>query len=241
MFKRLAPNLKNLLLFSTGFLFGFGGERVGKRFLNPNIPNPPPTQEKEEEEEEEEEAEEEKPIISFPIVISDHLKRSSYSLQYNRLTRNPFWVREELQEDGKESLDHQQPSRAKSKFKEDSTIPLAFRSRLADYHGSGYDRGHLVPAADSHTQKQMNETFLLSNMSPQVASFNRGYWARLEKWVRSIKGFDRLIVYTGPLFLPAWNGEQYRVSYQVLGEPPNTAVPTHVRETSILICSSSRW
>jgi endonuclease G len=222
----------NFICFSTGFLFGFGGERVHYHFNHSLNHSPPSDHQKLDQKEKEKE----KPIISFPIVISDHLKRSSYSLQYNRLTRNPFWVREELQEEKEEKeeleLDHQQPSRSKSKFKEDSTIPLAFRSRLADYHGSGYDRGHLVPAADSLTQKQMNETFLLSNMSPQVASFNRGYWARLEKWVRSIKGFDRLIVYTGPLFLPAWNGEQYRVSYQVLGTPPNTAVPTHVRTLS---------
>lgn len=74
----------------------------------------------------------------------------------------------------------------------------------------------------------MDETFLLSNMSPQVAlGFNRGYWAYLEHFVRSLTStFDDVYVFTGPLYLPKLedDGKMY-VKYQVLGS--NTAVPTH--------------
>jgi endonuclease G len=50
--------------------------------------------------------------------------------------------------------------RLKSKFKEDPLVLKQFRSHLADYHGSGFDRGHLVPAADIQTsQKAMDDTF----------------------------------------------------------------------------------
>ena len=56
----------------------------------------------------------------------------------------------------------------------------------ADYSGSGYDRGHLAPAADmGWSLATMAESFYYSNMSPQNASFNRGIWKNLEGLVRS--------------------------------------------------------
>lgn len=51
-----------------------------------------------------------------------------------------------------------------------------------DYRGSGYDRGHLVPAADMKwSVTSMIESFLMSNMSPQKPGFNRGIWRRLKR------------------------------------------------------------
>lgn len=56
---------------------------------------------------------------------------------------------------------------------------------LADYRGSGYDRGHLAPAADmAWSEEVMRDSFFLSNMSPQTPGFNRGIWKRLEEQVR---------------------------------------------------------
>ena len=58
-------------------------------------------------------------------------------------------------------------------------------AQLYDYKGSGYDRGHLAPAADMKLNSTaMSESFFLSNMSPQEASFNRGAWKKLEQRVR---------------------------------------------------------
>ena len=56
----------------------------------------------------------------------------------------------------------------------------------------------------SHSQEAMDESFLMTNMSPQVgAGFNRGYWARLEGFMRYLAGqYDAIYVITGPLFLP---------------------------------------
>ena len=108
-------------------------------------------------------------------------------------------------------------------------IPGKFRSHLSDYVKSGYDRGHLVPAADITTNsRDLAETFLLSNCSPQNIGFNRGYWASLEKKIRSLtNSYSDVYILTGPLFIPHKEADGYYVKYKVIGDPPNTAVPTH--------------
>ncbi len=69
------------------------------------------------------------------------------------------------------------------------------------YQGSGYDRGHLCPAADMALNKiSMSETFYMSNMSPMTPSFNRGIWSSVEAWVRSSAlANGGLYVVTGPI------------------------------------------
>lgn len=48
-------------------------------------------------------------------------------------------------------------------------IPERFRSKLRDYYKSGYDRGHMAPALNhKSSQQDMDDTFYLTNMSPQV-------------------------------------------------------------------------
>ncbi len=71
----------------------------------------------------------------------------------------------------------------------------------ADYTRSGYDRGHMAPAADFKNSYQvMKETFYMSNICPQVPQFNRGIWLELEKMVRAwAYKYDRVFVVTGPV------------------------------------------
>lgn len=70
-----------------------------------------------------------------------------------------------------------------------------------DYKGSGFDRGHLAPAADmAWSELAMSESFLMSNMSPQEPAFNRGIWSRLEEQVREFaRQHGKLWVVTGPV------------------------------------------
>ena len=85
-------------------------------------------------------------------------------------------------------------------FREDPAIPCG-SATLADYRGSGYDRGHLAPAADmAYSVKTMDESFYMSNMSPQRGEFNRGIWKDLESQVRyfAISEGDIYVV-TGPI------------------------------------------
>lgn len=77
------------------------------------------------------------------------------------------------------------------------------RADLSDYRGSGYDRGHLAPAADmARSRITMSESFLLTNIAPQAPGFNRGIWKRLETEVRGwavVRG--DINVCTGPVYL----------------------------------------
>lgn len=88
--------------------------------------------------------------------------------------------------------------------KDDFRVDPKVRSGSAgprDYSGSGYDRGHLAPAADfAWSVRAMSESFFMSNMSPQAPSFNRGIWKQLEEAVRDWAcDRDTLYVVSGPL------------------------------------------
>lgn len=57
--------------------------------------------------------------------------------------------------------------------------------RSTDYNRSGYHRGHMVPAADrSSSLATMQETFVMSNVCPQLPALNTGAWKRLENYER---------------------------------------------------------
>ncbi|KAI8977960.1 hypothetical protein BDB01DRAFT_852790 [Pilobolus umbonatus] len=167
--------------------------------------------------------------FGFPGPVNDLVYRNAYVTSYNRRDRNPNWVAEHLTADTlKRGSD---VDRQKSSFKEDDNIPSQFRAKLSDYFKSGFDRGHMVPAADvKNSQVSMDETFYLTNISPQVGDgFNRNYWAHLEHFCRSLtQKFTDVYVFTGPLYLPRQEADgKFYVKYQVIGNPPNVAVPTH--------------
>ncbi|ODQ80302.1 hypothetical protein BABINDRAFT_131689 [Babjeviella inositovora NRRL Y-12698] len=172
----------------------------------------------------------------FPGPINDLLNRSEFISCYNRITRNPHWVLEHITAQSIKSQKNPNGGnlvdRKKSVFKEDEAIPQQFRGRLKDYFRSGYDRGHQAPAADAKfDQKAMDETFYLSNMSPQVGEgFNRDYWAHFEDFARRLtQTYSDVRIITGPLYLPKKDpvDGKFRVTYEVIGNPPSIAVPTH--------------
>lgn len=88
----------------------------------------------------------------------------------------------------------------KDNFRSDPSIPTG-SAELADYKGSGYDRGHLIPAGDlTWSEEAMSASFYLSNMSPQDGSFNRGIWSQLEATVRNFANTEGAVyVVTGPV------------------------------------------
>ncbi|MBL9098081.1 MAG: DNA/RNA non-specific endonuclease [Alphaproteobacteria bacterium] len=133
-----------------------------------------------------------------------------FALLYNMRTKTPDWVIERLSADSFRGT----ATRSKSAFAADTVIAENARAELADYEaawqGQRFDRGHQAPAANAKFDQQaMNETFLLSNMAPQVGiGFNRHAWSYLEKAIRGwvlCGGRDRLYVMTGPIYSPNAN------------------------------------
>lgn len=165
----------------------------------------------------------------FPGPKVDLHPTLSTTSAFDRRTRNPFWVVEHITP---ASLSANNADRRHSYFVEDHTIPEKFQAKLHDYQRSGYDRGHQVPAADAKwSQDALDQTFLLSNMCPQVGEgFNRDYWAHFEDFCRRLTNdYPSVRIVTGPLYLPKRDpiDGKYKVSYEVIGNPPNVSVPTH--------------
>ncbi|KAJ5707592.1 Extracellular Endonuclease subunit A [Penicillium malachiteum] len=164
----------------------------------------------------------------FPGPVADELSSLPYHGAYDRRTRNPAWVAEHITP---QSVAMKNGDRKHSTFFEDTSIPALFRAKLSDYFRSGYDRGHQVPAADAKwSQDAMNGTFALTNMCPQVGEgFNRDYWAHFEDFCRNLtQRYPSVRIVTGPLYLPHRDPDgKWRVNYEVIGNPPNVAVPTH--------------
>ncbi len=125
------------------------------------------------------------------IVLHDY-----YALSYSEEHEQAEWVaylltRERLQKPWVDRPD---------RFEEDPEVRTKSASWY-DYRGSGYDRGHLVSAADmAFDSLAMQQTFFMSNISPQDHFFNQGIWKELEELTREwAKHFKQLYVVTGPV------------------------------------------
>lgn len=134
------------------------------------------------------------------ISLDDQIiEYNGFTISYNNTHEQPNWVFYVM--DSTDIVCNEDTkAKRKNKFQEDFNIS-GHSAYKDDYKGSGYDRGHLKPSADeSCNQDQMDETFVMSNMSPQEASFNRGGWKKLENSVRKLTlTNDSLYVYTGPI------------------------------------------
>jgi len=114
--------------------------------------------------------------VGLPAFDTTYMFRENFVICYDSRTRNPKWVMERLT---KETCTGEADRRVVAFYEEGSVDPR-FRSKNSDYLNSGYDRGHMAPAANNRSSAQtMEETFSLANVSPQVGGgFNRDYWAR---------------------------------------------------------------
>jgi len=141
------------------------------------------------------------------------IKHKYYTLGYNEKYEEADWVAYKLTS---EMISGN--TKRKNNFRVDPMVSTG-SSNPNDYKNSGYDKGHLCPAADmSLSEEAMSETFFMSNMSPQTPQFNRGIWKKLEEKVREwAKKNDEIYVTTGPII---------RNSYKTIGTD-NVAVPQY--------------
>lgn len=126
------------------------------------------------------------------IEVKDtkELCNSWYVSRYDERNRKVIMVSEVL--DAKEAV-----TERSQKFTEDNRVKHAVRT--SEYTRIGYDRGHLAPAGDASNQKEMEESFRLTNVVPQSPKLNRGEWKKLETNIRS-RSKQPVHVITGALY-----------------------------------------
>ena len=129
--------------------------------------------------------------------------KSGYVVSYNSTRKIPNWVSWEL------TAGYLGSQSRSNDFRPDDTLPQSLpQAQLADYSGSGYDRGHMCPSGDRTLTADANsQTFYLSNMVPQAANNNQGPWEQLEADSRTLASAGKQL---------------YVVSGGVIGATPRT-------------------
>ncbi|MDX5375959.1 MAG: DNA/RNA non-specific endonuclease [Halomonas sp.] len=139
------------------------------------------------------------PTWQDPTPLSVHrvLRNDGFLVGWSDVRVNPLWVSYLLHE--------VEDPRAgpRPDFRQDwrTLWPISADS----YFDSGYDRGHLAPnyaVATVHGARAQQQSFLMSNISPQRPNLNRRLWQRLEEVVidHFVPRFGVVQVITGPVF-----------------------------------------
>ena len=151
--------------------------------------------------------------LGIPAETDQLLCRDGYSVGYDYHMKDPVWVAYHLTP---ESVNKK--FKRSNRFQEDTDIPEPYRSTPADYKGSGYDRGHMAASATVDSSfGAMMQSFLMSNMTPQLPALNRQGWRYLEADVRDwVNERGELYVVTGAMF---------QGPHPVIGD--GVHVPTH--------------
>ncbi|MFZ4544544.1 MAG: DNA/RNA non-specific endonuclease [Saprospiraceae bacterium] len=132
----------------------------------------------------------------LPNTHGEIVHHSFYSLSYIEKFEQAEWVAYELNTNNQKG----QYFKRNDNFRPDPDVRTG-SATPNDYKGSGFDRGHLCPAGDMNFNEQaMDETFYMSNMSPQERHLNHGIWRELEENNRVwLKKNEQLFVVTGPI------------------------------------------
>jgi endonuclease G len=134
--------------------------------------------------------------LRYGYPVCDQLLTGRYfSIGYSWYFRQAKWTLEMVSQGAKEFAPEAfTKAQRLSNFRADERLSHRFRASLNAYRKSGYDRGHLVSSANATLSDIRNsETFLLSNMSPQVPEFNQGIWKTLEDQVRELFARDDVL------------------------------------------------
>jgi endonuclease G len=139
-------------------------------------------------------------LINLKLAVSTRrLCFRAFALLHSGVTRTPLYVAEHLTRASVEAaraLDTRD-----NRFHPEDRLPQAERGELADYRGSGFDRGHMAPSGDMGDPQDDYESFSLANIVPQDGPLNRNGWADLEGYVRGLTTkLGETYVVTGPAF-----------------------------------------
>ena len=144
------------------------------------------------------------PMVSFgqlkflPSSNGEVVEHTYYSLSYVEEHEQAEWVHYKL---NSTMLKGEIPR--KKNYTIDRKVSTG-SAKTSDYTNSGFDRGHLVPAADMKMDfTSVKEAAYMSNISPQKPKFNNGVWSRLEKRIRLRAKKSELYITTGGVLSPA--------------------------------------
>ena len=138
-------------------------------------------------------------LLEIPALTDEGqiVQHGAYVSSYNTETLIPNWVAYELTAEETEG----NRSREGIEFRKDPDLKGVPQAMREDYSGSGWTKGHLMPAADAaFNSTAMGETFYFTNICPQDETLNAGDWQYLEKKVRQWAGrYGSVWVVTGPI------------------------------------------
>ena len=142
------------------------------------------------------------------------LVRRGYTVSYNLHHNLPNWVAWELTTDKLVERE----SRT-DKFLPDPDLPADVAVTTDDYKRSGWDRGHMCPAADNRWHwRAMQESFYMTNICPQHHNLNRGDWKELEDACREwAQKEGKIYIVCGPIL--------YRQKHRTIGHEHRITVP----------------
>lgn len=130
---------------------------------------------------------------SSDLITINHTNYiTTFSKSKNYPVKVEWWVT-------KKKLICQQPLKRENSFKADPKLNWDTKFN-DDYLNSGYDRGHMCPAADNLclTKSVLDESFYFTNISPQQHTLNSGDWLELEDYTRDLaKQHDSIRVICG--------------------------------------------
>lgn len=141
-----------------------------------------------------------KSCLELPGKISSSeimLYKDNYIVSYNTTTFCPNYVAWHLTPERVNG----QFSRSNN-FQPDESLSFELQVNTFDYSNSGYDRGHMCPAADNKDSREhMEESFTMTNICPQNRNLNAGAWQDLEEQCRTwALRFNDVYIVCGPIF-----------------------------------------
>ncbi len=135
------------------------------------------------------------PIVSHQVKV-EYVCHKKYALAYDDVNKITIYVATKVN-----------PSMMSGKiirgnnFRVDGSMSPDYAVKPSDYVGTPYDKGHLAEAELFTTDNEaMDESFLMSNMHPQVANFNRGIWKSLETYTHNLAKNDTIYIISGTVY-----------------------------------------
>lgn len=139
-------------------------------------------------------------LFSFLFFQSESdlvtIKHTNYTTTFSKSKNYPvkveWWIT-------KSNITCKDPLKRENKFRPDPKFDFDTKFN-DDYLNSGYDRGHMCPAADNLciSKSVLNESFYFTNISPQQHTLNAGDWLFLEDYSRELsQQYDSIHVWSG--------------------------------------------